>query len=124
MTAFNDLSINPDSNEQAAKFIRARIREIVKDPETAELLVAKDYPIGTKRICADSFYFETYNRDNVRLVDINANPIHEITAAGVLAGEEEHQFDVIVFATGFDAMTGTLLRIGITGRDGQTLNAK
>ena len=124
MTAFNDLSTNAESNEQAASFVRARIREIVKDPETAELLIAKDYPIGTKRICADSFYFETYNRDNVRLVDINANPIHEITEAGVLAGEEEHQFDVIVFATGYDAMTGTLLRIGITGRDGQTLNDK
>jgi cyclohexanone monooxygenase len=124
MTAFNDLATNADSNEQAAEFVRARIREIVKDPETAELLVAKDYPIGTKRICADSFYFETFNRDNVRLVDINANPIHEITPQGILAGDEQHEFDAIVFATGFDAMTGTLLRIGITGRDGLTLNEK
>lgn len=124
MTAFSDLATNPESNEHAAEFVRARIREIVKDPETAELLVAKDYPIGTKRICADSFYFETYNRDNVRLVDINAHPIHEITQKGILAGEEEHEFDAIVFATGFDAMTGTLLRIDIKGRDGLTLNEK
>ena len=124
MTAFNDLATNAESNEHAAEFVRARIREIVKDPETAELLVAKDYPIGTKRICADSFYFETFNRDNVRLVDINANPIHEITPEGIRSGDEEHPFDAIVFATGFDAMTGTLLRIDIKGRDGKPLAEK
>ncbi|MCA8927954.1 MAG: NAD(P)/FAD-dependent oxidoreductase [Alphaproteobacteria bacterium] len=124
MTAFNDLATNANSNEHAAEFVRTKIREIVKDPETAELLVAKDYPIGTKRICADSFYFETYNRDNVRLVDINAHPIHEITAKGVRAGDEELEFDALVFATGFDAMTGTLLKIDIKGRGGQPLAEK
>ncbi len=124
MSSFKDISTNQAANDAAAEFVRERIREIVKDPETAELLVAKDYPIGTKRICADSFYFETYNRDNVRLIDIHANPIHEITPDGIRAGEEEHEFDAIVFATGFDAMTGTLLRIGITGRGGLTLDEK
>ena len=124
MTAFNDIGTNAESNEAAAEFVRGKIREIVKDPETAELLVAKDYPIGTKRICADSHYFEAYNRDNVRLVDINTNPIHRITPNGILAGDEEHAFDALIFATGFDATTGTLLRIDIKGRDGQTLNDK
>jgi cyclohexanone monooxygenase len=121
MSSFKDLSTNKASNDAAAEFVREKIREIVKDPGTAELLVAKDYPIGTKRICADSFYFETYNRDNVRLVNIKANPIREITAKGILAGDEEHEFDVLVFATGFDAMTGTLLRIDIKGQDGYRL---
>ncbi len=121
MTAFKDLAVNQAANDTAADFVRRQIREIVKDPATAELLAAKDYPIGTKRICADSGYFETYNRPNVRLVDINAHPIREITAEGLVAGEEAHGFDVIVFATGFDAMTGTLLRIDIRGRGGETL---
>ena len=121
MTAFKDLSTNQAANDAAAGFVREKIREIVKDPETAELLAAKDYPIGTKRICADSGYFETYNRDNVRLVDINANPIRRITPEGLIAVDEAFEFDAIVYATGFDAMTGTLLRIAIEGRDGETL---
>jgi cyclohexanone monooxygenase len=124
MSAFNDLATNENSNEAAAEFVRQKIREIVKDSETAELLVPTDYPIGTKRICADSHYFETFNRDNVRLVDIKANPIQRITPKGVLAGEEEHEFDAIVFATGFDAMTGTLLKIDIKGRGGLPLGEK
>jgi len=121
MSSFNDLATNQASNDTAAEFVREKIRDIVRDPQTAELLAAKGYPIGTKRICADSGYFETYNRDNVRLVDINANPIQRITPEGLIAGEEAHQFDCIVFATGFDAMTGTLLRIDIEGRDGARL---
>jgi cyclohexanone monooxygenase len=121
MSSFKDISTNQASNDATAEFVREKIRDIVKDPETAELLIAKDYPIGTKRICADSGYFETYNRDNVSLVDLHANPIAEITENGVKAGDEEHEFDVIVFATGFDAMTGTLLRIDIEGREGLRL---
>ncbi|MEQ9125840.1 MAG: NAD(P)/FAD-dependent oxidoreductase, partial [Alphaproteobacteria bacterium] len=121
MTAFKDLSVSQEANDTAAEFVRRKIREIVKDPETAELLAAKDYPIGTKRICADSGYFETYNRPNVRLVDINANPIERFTAEGLIAGGEAHEFDAVVFATGFDAMTGTLLRIDIQGRGGERL---
>jgi cyclohexanone monooxygenase len=124
MSSFKDIATSQAANDLTAEFVREKVRGIVKDPETAEILIAKDYPIGTKRICADSGYFETYNRDNVRLVDINASPIHEITPKGIRAGSEEHAFDAIVFATGFDAMTGTLLRIAIQGRDGQTLNDK
>ncbi len=124
MSSFKDLAVNQAANDTAAEFVREKIREIVKDPATAELLVAKDYPIGTKRICADSGYFETFNRDNVRLIDLNANPIERITPSGLIAGEEAHAFDCLVFATGFDAMTGTLLRIGIQGRDGLKLEDK
>ncbi len=124
MSSFKDIATNKAANDATAEFVREKIRDIVEDPETAELLVAKDYPIGTKRICADSHYFETYNRDNVRLVDINRQPIHKITPEGILAGDEQHEFDAIVFATGFDAMTGTLLRIDIKGRGGQALSDK
>ena len=124
MSSFKDIATDQAANDATAEFVREKIRGIVEDPETAELLVAKDYPIGTKRICADSGYFETFNRDNVRLVDINKNPIHEITPKGVLAGEEEHEFDAIIFATGFDAMTGALLKIDVRGRHGLTLEQK
>ena len=121
MAAFNDLITNADANDTAAEFVRNKIREIVKDPETAELLAPKSYPIGTKRICVDTDYFETFNRPNVRLVDVRSEPIEMITAGGLRQGGEEFEFDAIVFATGFDAMTGTLDRIDIRGRDGRRL---
>ncbi len=121
MAAFGDLAVNKQSNDTAAEFVRERIREIVKDPATAELLAAKDYPIGTKRICVDTHYFETYNRENVSLVDVRNAPIAEITPAGLRTTEAEYQFDSIVFATGFDAMTGAVLKVDISGRDGQSL---
>lgn len=121
MAAFNDLVADAEANETAAAFVRDRIRETVKDPATAELLAAKDYPIGTKRICVDTRYFETYNRENVHLVDISGAPIEAITEAGVRHDGTDYAFDAIVFATGFDAMTGTLERIDIRGRDGMAL---
>ena len=121
MAAFGDLAVNKQSNDTAAEFVRERIREIVKDPATAELLAAKDYPIGTKRICVDTHYFETYNRENVSLVDVRSAPIAEITPDGLRTTEGEYQFDSIVFATGFDAMTGSVLKVDICGRDGQSL---
>ena len=121
MAAFNDLITNADANDTAAEFVRNKIREIVKDPETAELLAPKSYPIGTKRICVDTDYFETFNRPNVRLVDVRSEPIEMITPGGLRQGGEEFEFDAIVFATGFDAMTGTLDRIDIRGRDGRRL---
>jgi len=121
MAAFSDLAVNKQSNDTAAEFVRERIREIVKDPATAELLAAKDYPIGTKRICVDTHYFETYNRENVSLVDVRGAPIAEITPDGLRTTEAEYQFDTIVFATGFDAMTGSVLKVDIRGRDGQSL---
>jgi cyclohexanone monooxygenase len=125
MGAFNDLAINAESNHTAAEFVRGKIREIVKDPQVAEILAPKDYPIGTKRICVDTRYFETYNRPNVALVDVRANPIAAITAAGVrLADGTEHAVDAIVFATGFDAMTGALTRVDLRGVGGETLARK
>lgn len=124
MAAFKDLSLNQAANDTASEFVRERIREIVKDADTAELLAPESYPIGTKRICVDTRYFETFNRDNVRLVDISKRPIEEITETGVKAAGEVFEFDAIVYATGFDAMTGTLLKIDIQGRDGLTLKDK
>ncbi len=118
MAAFNDLLTNQESNDTASEFVRSKIREIVKDPATAEILCPKDYPIGTKRICVDTDYFETYNRPSVTLVDLKATPIETITPTGVKTSDRTYEFDAIVFATGFDAMTGALANIDIEGRDG------
>ena len=124
MLTFKDLRTSREANEMAAEFVREKIRGIVKDPAVAELLCPKDYPIGTKRLCLDSHYFETFNRDNVTLVDVKTHPIEEITPTGVRTAKESYDLDVLVFATGFDAMTGPLLRMNITGRDGLRLNEK
>jgi cyclohexanone monooxygenase len=122
MAAFNDLISNPDSNHTAAEFVRNKIRGIVRDARTAELLAPKDHPIGTKRICVDTRYYETYNRPNVALVDVRSNAIAAITPAGLrLADGTEHAVDDIVFATGFDAMTGALTKVAIRGATGATL---
>ena len=121
--AYNDLLLNRQANETAAAFARARIREAVADPETAELL-CPDNVIGCKRPCLDTRYFETYNRPNVCLVDARANPIERITPAGIVAGGEEHTLDSIVFATGFDAMTGAVLGVDIRGCDGLPIQRK
>jgi len=122
--AFNDLLTNKEANDTASEFVRNQIRKIVKDPETAELLAPKTYPIGTKRICVDSGYFETYNRDNVKLVDISRKPIERFTADGLVANGTHYDFDSVVFATGFDAMTGTLFQVDIQGRGGRMLKEK
>jgi cyclohexanone monooxygenase len=119
--AFMDLVILPEANEKAAEFVRSKIRETVKDPATAELLCPKGYPFATKRLCVDTNYFATFNRDNVSLVDVSSSPIEEITPGGVRTKDAEYEFDCLVFATGFDAMTGALLNIDITGRGGRTL---
>jgi cyclohexanone monooxygenase len=124
MAAFNDLATNQASNDTAAEFVREQIRQTVKDPEVAELLAPKDYPIGTKRICVDTAYFETFNRETVKLVDVRDKPIEEITETGLVAGGIAYDFDAIVFATGFDAMTGTLARIDIRGRADEALADK
>ncbi len=121
MAAFNDLITSAEANDTAAEFVRGKVREIVQDPETAELLAPKSFPIGTKRICVDTDYFETFNRPDVDLVDIRDEPIDAITARGVRQGGKEYGFDAIVFATGFDAMTGTLDNIEIRGTGGQLL---
>ena len=121
MHAFNDLLLDQRSNDTAADFVRARIRAIVRDPAVADLLSPTDHPIGTKRICIDTDYFETYNRDNVTLVDVRKAPIERITETGLQTSGGHYELDSIVFATGYDAMTGALLGMDIVGRDGQTL---
>ncbi|MCW5653183.1 NAD(P)/FAD-dependent oxidoreductase [Hydrogenophaga sp.] len=125
LRAFNDLLRNPVANRYAADFVRGKIRATVKDPAKAELLCPKDdLPFGTKRLCVDTNYYETFNRDNVDLVDVKANPITEITPTGLRTTQGDHPLDVIVFATGFDAMTGALLAIDIRGTGGQSLREK
>jgi len=120
--AYTDLLVNKASNDTASEFVRNKIRGMVKDPKTAELLAPKDHPIGTKRLCLDTHYYETYNRPNVRLVDVRGDPIQEITATGLcLASGAEHDLDAIVFATGFDAMTGALKEIDVRTTDGAAL---
>jgi cation diffusion facilitator CzcD-associated flavoprotein CzcO len=124
VSAYNDLLIDRDANETAAEFVRARIRDIVEDPEVAERLSPRNHPFGTKRPCLDSDYYATYNRENVTLVDVRSTPIVEITSAGIRSTADEYELDAIVFATGFDAMTGPLLGPDITGVDGLALRDK
>jgi cyclohexanone monooxygenase len=121
LVAFKDLLVNEEANTTAAEFVRAKIRQTVKDPAVAERLIPHDHPLGTKRICIDTNYYETYNRDTVQLIDIRTAPIEEITPQGVRTQHGEYEVDSIVFATGFDAMTGPLLNIDIRGRAGVSL---
>jgi cyclohexanone monooxygenase len=121
LLSFKDLLVDEAANAKAAEFVRDKIRETVRDPSVAELLVPRAYPIGAKRLCQDEGYFETFNRDDVTLVDIRSAPIEEITGTGIRTAGGEYEVDAIVFATGFDALTGALLAIDIRGRDGLTL---
>jgi cation diffusion facilitator CzcD-associated flavoprotein CzcO len=118
------LMISAEANETAAEFVRTKIRETVRDAAVAEALIPTDYPIGTKRLCVDIDYYQTYNRDNVTLVDVRSAPIHEITPTGLRTRFAEYVLDSIVFATGFDAMTGPLFDIDLRGTGGQLLKAK
>jgi cyclohexanone monooxygenase len=122
--SFTDLLLNKGSNDTAAEFVRQKIRATVKDPQTAELLCPNDHPIGTKRLILDTDYYETYNRDNVTLVDIRKRPIKEITATGLRTDEAEYELDAIVFATGFDAMTGAMKEIDIRTDAGLSIRQK
>jgi len=123
MASFSDLLLNDQSNKAAADFVRAKIREVVKDPKTAEILTPKNI-IGCKRLCVDDGYWETFNRPNVTLVDISDEPIERITAHGLRAKGQDYTFDCLVLATGFDAMTGALLKVDIRGRGGVALKDK
>ena len=138
--AFNDLMVNQTSNDTIADFVRAKIRTIVKNQETAEALCPKDHPLGTKRICVDTGYFETYNRVNVTLVDLKRTPITQITGNSVrtanasadagtnatadATASTDFELDALVCATGYDALTGAVLSIDIRGRAGQSLQQK
>jgi cation diffusion facilitator CzcD-associated flavoprotein CzcO len=120
-SSFFDLMADEEANATASEFIKAKIRAIVKDPKTAATLTNINHPYGTKRPPVDSFYFETFNKDHVELVDLRETPLQEITAHGIRTSDHEYPLDIIVFATGFDAMSGALLNIDIRGRGGKTL---
>jgi cyclohexanone monooxygenase len=121
--AFKDLMVDEQANDTAAEFVRAKIRSRVRDPDIAALLSPKN-TIGCKRLCVDIGYYETFNRPNVTLIDVSESPIEAITPKGVKAHGREHEADAIVFATGFDAMTGALLKIDIRGRGGLELRER
>ncbi|MYZ46908.1 flavin-containing monooxygenase [Propylenella binzhouense] len=121
---FNDIFFDRSANDLAAEFVREKIREIVKDPKVAEMLTPTDHAIGTKRICVDTDYYKTFNRENVTLVDLRQAPIEEITETGIRTAAAHYDLDAIVFATGYDAVTGALLKIDIRGRDGLKLADK
>ena len=118
---FRDLVLNEEANETAADFVRSKIDEIVRDPQVAEMLKPRDFPIGTKRLPLDTNYYETFNRPNVTLVDLKRTPVEEITPTGIRTSAGHHDLDVIVYATGFDALTGPLEALGIRGRGGRAL---
>lgn len=118
---FTDQMTDIEANEEARKFYESKIRAVINDPEVAELLIPDDHPIGTKRICTDTNYFQTFNRPNVTLVSVRRTPIEAIDESGIATSEAHYELDAIVLATGFDAMTGTLAKIDIVGRRGRRL---
>jgi cyclohexanone monooxygenase len=124
LLVFTDVMTNKAANDVVCKFVHQKIREIVKDPVTAELLCPKTYPIGGKRLCIDNGYYKMYNRANVMLVDVHAAPIIAFTENGLRTAERAYELDVIITATGFDAVTGALARIEIIGVDGKALADK
>ncbi|HEX4979231.1 MAG TPA: NAD(P)/FAD-dependent oxidoreductase [Acidimicrobiales bacterium] len=123
LTGFSALA-DPELNKNMQELFAGLVRSRVNDPEVAEALIPKDYPVGCKRLVVEIGYYETYNRDNVTLVDLRKGGITEITATGVSTEQGDFELDVLVFATGFDAITGPLTRIDIRGRDGVSLKEK
>jgi cation diffusion facilitator CzcD-associated flavoprotein CzcO len=122
--SYLDILIDPAANETAAEFVRAKIRSVVTDPDVAETLSPRSFPLGTKRLCLHTGYYETFNRPNVHLVDLRTTPLAEFTPAGLRTSAAEYEFDAIVLATGFDAMTGALNAIDIRGRDAVSLASR
>ncbi|MFT7646286.1 MAG: cation diffusion facilitator CzcD-associated flavoprotein CzcO [Candidatus Poriferisodalaceae bacterium] len=118
---FSEIFMDEDANAEISDYIADRIRQRVNDPVVAEKLIPKDHGFGVQRVPLETKYFEVYNRDNVELVDIKENPIERITPAGIVTTDREFEFDIIVYATGFDAMTGSFDRIDIEGIDGAKL---
>ena len=124
LSNFYDVMMPGEANEDYAEFVRNKIRERVHDPEVAEMLVPKDHMFGSKRLPCESGYYEVYNQDNVLLVDVRKAPIECITPTGVKTAGAEYELDVIIFATGYDAVTGSLTRIDIRGEGGLSLKEK
>lgn len=118
---FADQMIDMEANDEARKFYEEKVRAVIKDPQVADLLIPNDHPIGTKRICTDTNYFETFNRPHVELISVRKTPIESIDATGINTTARHVDLDAIVLATGFDAMTGTLAKIDIVGRGGRKL---
>jgi cation diffusion facilitator CzcD-associated flavoprotein CzcO len=123
LSSFNDIGSDEEANALAREFLHRKIREIVNDPEVADLL-CPDTTVGCKRLCVDTDYFATFNRPNVTLVDVSSAPIEKITPAGLETAEAAYEFDSLVLATGFDAMTGSILKVDIRGVGGRTLLEK
>ncbi|QSZ53923.1 NAD(P)/FAD-dependent oxidoreductase [Paenarthrobacter sp. AT5] len=121
---FDDLLTDEECNAAASEFVRNKIRAIVKDPATAELLCPTDHPVGGKRVPLGHFYYETFNRDNVSLVDVNANPIERFTENGLMTADGELEFDVVIIATGFDAVSGALTHMDVRGRQGLSMKER
>ncbi len=121
---YNDIGVDLEANELACDMYREQVRRIIDDPATAEGLMPRGYPIGCKRPVIDSHYYDTFNRDNVTLVDLRRGGIERLTATGVQTEQGHFELDCLVYATGFDAMTGALRRIDIRGRDGTALNER
>ncbi|OMB94543.1 cyclohexanone monooxygenase [Mycobacterium colombiense] len=118
---FSDQMVDPAANEEARKFYEEKVRALIDDPAVADLLIPNDHPIGTKRICTDTNYFQTFNRPNVELVSVRRTPIVSVDATGINTSDAHYDLDMIVLATGFDAMTGALAKVDIVGRDGKRL---
>ena len=118
---FNDLTVDQRANDLLADFIRGKVRQIVRDPRAAAALTSQDYPVGAKRVCLGTDYYETFNRDTVRLVNLREAPLESVTPTGIRTSDAVYELDAIVFATGFDAMTGSILGVDIYGRGGRSL---
>lgn len=118
---FRDQMIDPAANEEARRFYEEKVRAVIDDPEVADLLIPTDHPIGTKRICTDTNYFQTFNRPHVTLISVRKTPIEAVDPSGIATSDAHYDVDAIVLATGFDAMTGALAKMDIRGREGQTL---
>jgi cation diffusion facilitator CzcD-associated flavoprotein CzcO len=121
---YEDVLTDHKANETAAEFVRNKIRSRVDDPQVAEMLCPKGHPFGTKRVPLENGYYEVYNQNNVQLVDLKSTPIEMVTERGLRTAEQEFEFDILILATGFDTVTGSLDRIDIRGRDGLVLKDK
>ncbi len=121
---FHDIMTDEAANEDYAEFVRSKIRARVNDPEVAELLCPKDHPFGSKRIPLETNYYETFNQPNVLLVDVKNDPIRQITPTGLKTDTAEYELDVIIYATGFDAITGEVTRMDIRGENGVSIKDK